>query len=38
MFADLLVVVFVAILLVGGLYVPRLGDALGRLLKRDRDR
>jgi Sec-independent protein translocase protein TatA len=38
MFTDLVVVVFVAILVVGGLYVPRIGDALGRLVKRDRDR
>jgi Sec-independent protein translocase protein TatA len=35
---DLVIVLFVAILVVGGLYVPRLGDALGRLVRRDRDR
>jgi Sec-independent protein translocase protein TatA len=38
MFTDLVVVVFVAILVVGGLYVPRLGDALGRLVRGDRRR
>jgi Sec-independent protein translocase protein TatA len=38
MFTDLVVVVFVAILVVGGLYVPRIGDALGRLVKGDRKR
>ena len=38
MFTDLLVVLFVAILVVGGLYVPRIGDALGRLVRGDRDR
>jgi Sec-independent protein translocase protein TatA len=38
MFTDLVVVVFVAILVVGGLYVPRIGDALGRLFRRERDR
>jgi Sec-independent protein translocase protein TatA len=37
MFTDLVVVLFVAILVVGGLHVPRIGDALGRLLRRDRD-
>ena len=38
MFTDLVVVVFVAILVIGGMYVPRIGDALGRLLRRDRER
>lgn len=38
MLTDLIVVLFVAILVVGGLYVPRLGDAIGRLLRRDRHR
>jgi Sec-independent protein translocase protein TatA len=38
MVTDLVVVVFVAILVVGGLYVPRIGDALGRLVKGDRKR
>jgi Sec-independent protein translocase protein TatA len=38
MLTDLVIVLFVAILVVGGLYVPRLGDALGRLVRRDRDR
>ena len=37
MVTDLVVVVFVAILVVGGLYVPRIGDALGRFVK-DRKR
>jgi hypothetical protein len=37
MLTDLAVALFVAVLVVGGLYVPRLGDALGRLLRRDRD-
>lgn len=38
MFTDLVVVVFVAILVIGGMYVSRIGDALGRLLRRDRER
>lgn len=38
MLTDLAVALFVAILVVGGLYVPRLGDALGRLLRGDRGR
>jgi Sec-independent protein translocase protein TatA len=38
MLTDLVIVLFVAILVVGGLYVPRIGDALGRLVRRDRDR
>jgi Sec-independent protein translocase protein TatA len=38
MFTDLAVVVFVAILVMGGIYVPRIGDAVGRLLRRERDR
>lgn len=33
MVTDLVVVVFVGILVMGGMYVPRLGDALGRLVK-----
>jgi Sec-independent protein translocase protein TatA len=33
---DLLVALFVAILVVAALNVPRWGDALGRLLRRDR--
>ncbi|HEY6099399.1 MAG TPA: translocase [Anaeromyxobacter sp.] len=37
MITDLAVVLFVAILVVGGLYVPRIGDALGRLVRRDRE-
>jgi len=32
---DLVVALFVAILVVAGLYVPRWGDAVGRLLRRD---
>lgn len=31
---DLAVVLFVAVLVLGGLYVPRIGDALGRALRR----
>jgi hypothetical protein len=31
---DLTVALFVAILVVAGLYVPRWGDAVGRLLRR----
>jgi Sec-independent protein translocase protein TatA len=38
MVTDVIVVLFVAILVVGGLYVPRIGDALGRLLRGDRKR
>lgn len=38
MITDLAVALFVAVLLVGGLYVPRIGDALGRLVRRDRPR
>lgn len=30
---DLAIVVFVAILVLGGLYVPRIGDAVGRALR-----
>jgi hypothetical protein len=30
---DLVVAVFVALLVLGGLYVPRLGDAVGRRLR-----
>jgi hypothetical protein len=30
---DLAVAVFVALLVLGGLYVPRLGDAVGRRLR-----
>ena len=32
---DLVVAVFVAILVFGGIYVPRLGDAVGRRLRGD---
>jgi len=35
MITDLVVVLFVAILVVAGLYVPRIGDAVGRFLRRD---
>jgi Sec-independent protein translocase protein TatA len=38
MVTDLVVVLFVGILVMGGMYVPRLGDALGRLLRGDRKR
>lgn len=37
MITDLAVALFVAILVLGGLYVPRLGDALGRAVLRDGD-
>ena len=36
MINDIAVALFVAILVVGGLQVPRLGDALGRLVRRER--
>lgn len=36
MITDLVVTVFVAILVVGGLHVSRIGDALGRLVRRER--
>jgi hypothetical protein len=32
---DAAVAVFVALLVLGGLYVPRIGDAIGRRLRRD---
>jgi hypothetical protein len=35
MITDLAVALFVAILVLGGLYVPRLGDALGRAVRGD---
>ena len=38
MLTDLAVALFVAILVFGGLYVPRLGDAIGRLVRKDKDR
>ncbi len=38
MWTDLAVALFVAILVVGGFYVPRLGDALGRLVRGDREK
>ena len=31
---DLAVVIFVAVLVLGGLYVPRIGDAIGKRLRR----
>jgi Sec-independent protein translocase protein TatA len=31
---DLVVAAFVALLVFGGLYLPRVGDALGRLVRR----
>jgi hypothetical protein len=31
---DVAVAAFVALLVFGGLYVPRLGDAIGRLVRR----
>jgi hypothetical protein len=33
---DIAVAAFVALLVFGGLYVPRVGDAVGRLLRRRR--
>jgi Sec-independent protein translocase protein TatA len=33
---DLAVAAFVALLVFGGLYLPRVGDALGRLVRRMR--
>jgi Sec-independent protein translocase protein TatA len=33
---DLVVAAFVALLVFGGLYLPRVGDALGRLVRRMR--
>jgi hypothetical protein len=35
MITDLVIALFVAILVVVGLYVSRIGDALGRLVRRD---
>jgi hypothetical protein len=35
MITDLVVTLFVAILVVAGLYVSRIGDAVGRFLRRD---
>ncbi len=34
MITDLVITLFVAILVVAGLYVSRIGDALGRLVRR----
>jgi len=36
MITDIAVALFVAILVAGGLNVPRIGDALGRLLRREK--
>ncbi len=33
---DLAVAAFITVLVFGGIYVPRLGDALGRLVRRRR--
>jgi Sec-independent protein translocase protein TatA len=35
---DLAVAAFITLLVFGGIYVPRLGDALGRALRRRRGR
>jgi len=35
MITDVAVFLFVAVLVLGGIFVPRVGDALGRRLRRD---
>ena len=35
MITDFAVFLFVAVLVLGGIFVPRVGDAIGRRLRRD---
>jgi hypothetical protein len=35
MITDFAVFLFVAVLVLGGIFVPRVGDAIGRWLRRD---
>jgi hypothetical protein len=35
MITDVAVFLFVAVLVLGGIFVPRVGDAIGRWLRRD---
>jgi hypothetical protein len=35
MITDVAVFLFVAVLVLGGIFVPRVGDAIGRRLRRD---